>query len=425
LQTPTQQKKLLIISIWESRWSLGQGAGVSDDVHFIEGFTGQGWDLHFLAPEGAEESNAQFKGVTTHTYPNFFRRTMHRSNAFKRLYWPFEFDRVVTPRALEVARTIRPDLILGHTHYTARTAHRCRRKLDIPSAVKLFGIMHLVRTDWPKRKYWFKNWEQLRALRYAQDAWIVLDDGTRGDEILASRGIPPEKIHFLPNGLNVEWRELKFDRSEVRFRYGMKDDAVIVLFLARMVASKRPQDVVRAVARVHKNTEGEIQFVFAGNGDEREACEALARQLGVDHIVSFLGAVPHADVPAVMSAADLFVTTSDITNMAIPTCEALICGVPVVAYDVGATAKVVIPDETGVLVEDGKFNRLADAIAALINDAKKRRRLGQNARKFSRENFTGWDDRIRMEMAIFERLIEEGSAVASPATQSPADSATP
>jgi glycosyltransferase involved in cell wall biosynthesis len=404
--TPTSRRKLLIISIWESRWSLGGAAGVSDDVHFIEGFTRNGWELHFLAPEGAEESNAEFRGVVTHTYPNFFRRTARRSNAFKRVYWPYEFNRVVAPRALQIARDVRPDLILGHTHYSARTTYTCRRKLGIPTAVKLFGVMHLVRTDWPRHKYLFKNWEQLRALRYPQDAWIVLDDGTRGDVILAARGVPPERIHFLPNGLNVEWRDLKFNRPEVRFRYGMKDDAVVVLFLARMVASKRPRDVVRAVPRVHKSTDGEIQFVFAGHGPERAACEELASQLGVDDIVSFLGVVPHADVPAVMSAADVFVTTSELTNMAIPTCEALVCGVPVVAYDVGDTAKVVVPDETGVLVENGNPSRLADALAALINEPKKRARLGQNARKFARDNFTSWEDRIRAEMTIIEGLIE-------------------
>jgi glycosyltransferase involved in cell wall biosynthesis len=406
MEARTSRKKLLIVSIWENRWSLGGAAGVSDDVHFIDGFTKRGWELHFLAPEGAEESNADFKGVITHTYPNFFRRTLSRSNAFKRLYWPYEFNRVVTRRALEVARDIQPSFVLGHTHYSARATHRCRQQLNIPSAVKLFGVMHLVHTDWPRYKYWFKNWEQLRALRYRQDAWIVLDDGTRGDEVLAARGIPRGIIHFLPNGLNLEWRDLRFERSEVRFRFGMKDNAVVVLFLARMVASKRPQDVIRAVARVHKSTEGEIQFVFAGHGPERLACEELAKKLGVDNIVSFLGVVPHADVPAVMSAADVFVTTSELTNMAIPTCEALICGVPVVAYDVGDTAKAVIHDETGVLVDNGNPNRLADALAALINDPKKRVKLGQNARKFAHDNFTSWEDRIQTEMDIIETLIE-------------------
>jgi glycosyltransferase involved in cell wall biosynthesis len=415
LETRTHKKKLLIISIWENRWSLGGEAGVSDDYHFIRGFTNAGWELHFLGPEGAEESNAAFKNVVTHAYPNFFRRTLHRSNAFKRIFWPFEFNRSVTRRALEISREVNPDFILGHTHYTARTIYRCRRKLGIPSAVKLFGVMDLVHTEWSRLKYEFKNFEQLKALRYPQDAWIVLDDGTRGDEILAAQGVPRDKIHFLPNGLNLEWQDLKFNRAETRFRYGMNDGAIVVLFLARLVASKRPQEVIRAVSRVHKNTEADIQFVFAGHGPERPACEALAEQLGVADLVSFLGTIPHDEVPAVMSASDLFVTTSNLTNMAIPTCEALICGVPVVAYDVGDTRKVVVPDETGVLVEDGNPNRLADALAALINEPKKRARLGQNTRKFAREHFTGWDDRIRMEMDIIEGLIEARSAAGTAA----------
>ena len=416
MSTPKDEKRLLIISIWENRWSLGGGAGVSDDVHFIEGFTREGWELHFLGPEGAEQANADFPGVVTHTYPNFFKKTLHRSNAFKRFYWPLEFNRIVPRRAIEVAGEARPALVLGHSHYASRAASHCRDRLGIPSVVKLFGVMDLVHTEWPRHRYLFKNWEQLRALRYTQDAWIVLDDGTRGDTVLAANGVPEDRIHFLPNGLNLEWQQRKFNRVEARFRYGMREDAVVVLFLARLVASKRPQDVIRAVARVHKNTDDEIQFVFAGHGPEQAECEVLARELGVNDIVSFLGAVPHDEVPDVMSASDIFVTTSNLTNMAIPTCEAIICGVPVVAYDVGDTAKVVVPDKTGVLVEDGSPNRLADSLAALINDPKKRSRLGQNSRRFARENFIGWDERIRMEMEIIERLIAERPAATRTST---------
>ncbi len=401
------RKKLLIISIWEKRWAMGGEAGVSDDYYFIRGFTRKGWELHFVAPEGAEESNVVFDNVVTHTYTNFFRETLHRSNAFKRLYWPLAFNRVVTPRALEVATEIGPDFVLGHTHYSARTTYKCRRNLGIPAGVKLFGVMDLVHTEWSHWKYTFKNYEQLRALRYPQDAWIVLDDGTRGDEVLAARGVPADKIHFLPNGLNLDWQSQKFKRGEARSRYGIGEDVTVVLFLARLVASKRPEEVVRAVSRVHKNTDGDILFLFAGHGPERASCQALAHQLGVGDLVKFVGAVPHADVPAVMAASDLFVTTSSLTNMAIPTCEALICGVPVVAYDVGDTSKVVVPDETGVLVEDGNTNRLADAVSFLINDSKKRARLGQNARKFAREHFTSWDERIDMEMKLIESLIEQ------------------
>ncbi len=402
---PHERKRLLVVSPWESEWSLDGKAGVSDDFYFIRGFKHAGFELHFLAPEGVGKTAARADEVKTYTYPNFFHKTRNLPRFVKRMTWPWMFDSVVMPRALSLARSLRPHFVLGHSHYCARTTHRCRRELGIPAGLKLFGVMDLVHTEWPRWKYFFKNFEQIAALRYAQDAWIVLDDGTRGDRVLALRGVPEEKTFFLPNGVNLEWQDATYDRTAARADLGVKHDARVVLFLARFVASKRPQEVVSIIPRVLELTTREVTFVFAGDGPERPACEDLARRLGVSGAARFTGTVQHADVPRVMAASDLFITTSSLTNMAIPTCEAFICGLPAAAYDTGDTNKVVIPGKTGLLVEDGNRTRLADAVAALLDDEDELRRLGENARRFARENFTGWDERIRMELEIINRLI--------------------
>jgi glycosyltransferase involved in cell wall biosynthesis len=402
----SQQKRLLVISPWESPWSLGGEAGVSDDYYFIRGFTRVGFEIHFLVPESAKHAGSPFEGVRTHTYPNFFRLTMRHPIAVKRLLWPSLFNRIVIPRALSLARSIRPHFILGHSHYTTKTTHRCGDELGIPTGVKLFGVMDLVHTEWSRWKYFLKNFEQIVALHHSQDVWIVLDDGTKGDQVLAARGVPAEKIRFLPNGLNLEWQDATYDRTEIRGEFGIDRDATIVLFLARMVASKRPQEVIQIIPRVREKTDADVLFVFAGDGPERSGCEALAKKLGVAELTAFIGIVPHKTVPQIMAASDLFVTTSNLTNMSIPTCEAFVCGLPVVAYDIGDTNKVVVPGETGVLVEDANNAQLADAIASMINNADERHRLGENARRFARENFTDWDDRIQMELDIINALIE-------------------
>lgn len=392
---------------------MGGEAGVSDDAYFIRGFARAGFEVHFLAPEGGEEPDSLFEGLHTHPYPNFFRRTMHRPNAVKRLSWQRMFNRTVLPRALALAQSLQPDFVLGHTHYSTKTTFLCREKLGIPSGVKFFGVMDLVHTEWPRWKYYLKNFEQIAALRYPQDVWIVLDDGTRGDDILASRGVPAGKIRFLPNGLNTEWADASYDRSAIREEYGFPGDAVVVLFLARLVASKRPEEVIRAISPAvekARKARGEVLFVFAGDGPERPKCEALVRSLELEPMTRFVGTVRHADVPRFMAASDLFVTTSSLTNMAIPTCEAFVCGLPVVAYDSGETSKVVVNNQTGLLVDDGNHERLADAIVSLVDDAGARRRLGENARRFARENFTGWDERIQMELDIINEFIKKKAA---------------
>jgi len=397
-------RRLLIVSIWDRMWSLDGAAGVSDDYHFVQGMTEAGWEVHFVAPKSPEPGDP-FPGATTHTYPNFFRATGALPVALKRILWMPFFDAIAAPHAIRLARELRPDVVMGHSHYAARTASRVR-SLGIPSALKLFGVMDLVHTEWPRLKYQFKNAEQISALRHPQDAWIVLDDGTRGGEILRERGLPPEKVHFFPNGLNLEWQDDPARGELVRQDLHIPEGAPVVLFLARLVASKRPEDVLRALPGVLGSQPGTV-LVFAGDGELRGRCEALARQLGVDANVRFAGTIPHARVPQMMAASDVFVTTSSLTNMALPTCEALICGVPVVAYDTGDTARVVRPGETGTLVLDGDTSALAGAVSTLLSDAALRERMSNAAKALAREQFTGWDERVGMERELLEKLASQ------------------
>ena len=71
----TSREKILVLSPWKSRWSLGDGAGVPDDHHFINKFARSGFELHFLVPRGGESDAPQSDGVSIHTYPNFFDAT--------------------------------------------------------------------------------------------------------------------------------------------------------------------------------------------------------------------------------------------------------------------------------------------------------------------------------------------------------------
>jgi glycosyltransferase involved in cell wall biosynthesis len=316
------------------------------------------------------------------------------------------FQLLVVPRSLRLARHLSADAVLGLSYYSTMATRMCARRLGIPSVAKLFGVMDLVHTEWPALKYWFKNFEQIAGMSFPQDAWIILNDGTRGDEVARSRGIPEDRIHFLPNGVNLEWQERQFDRGAARKSYGLPDDADVVLFLARLVESKRPQEVVYAAEKIVSRVPRETTFLFAGDGEERARCEALARELGIADHVRFLGVVPHDDIPQIMAASDLFVSTSRLTNMALPTCEALICGVPVVAYDVGDTASLVRAGETGALVPDGDTGALADAIAGMLADREELARMSQAAAGRASESLTGWDDRVAMELEIFEGLIE-------------------
>ncbi|HKW15678.1 MAG TPA: glycosyltransferase family 4 protein [Candidatus Krumholzibacteria bacterium] len=400
--------RLLVISPWENVWSLadagGVKAGVSDDDRFIDGFTRAGYELHFLRPQGPHDDPR----VVTHTYPNFFRSTAGYPTAARRLLWPSLFNINVVPRALSLARSLAPVVVMGHSHYSTPATWWCRRVTGIPSVVKLFGVMDLVHTEWSATRYYAKNIEQLAALKYPQDAWIVLDDGTRGGDILRARGLPSERVHFLPNGMDLEWMDRKEDRAQARARFKLPLDAKVVLFLARLVDSKRPQDAIAAFARVAGISPG-AHLVVAGDGHLRGACERAVNEAALSGRVSFAGVLPHDDIPVLMAACDVFVSTSTLTNRALPTCEAMMCGVPVVVYDTGDTATVVRHNESGLLAHDGDVDALARGIEQLFADAELRTRLAEGARAVAR-GFSPWSKRIAMELAIIQALAQRKRA---------------
>ncbi|MFH1754843.1 MAG: glycosyltransferase family 4 protein [Candidatus Latescibacterota bacterium] len=405
-QSTNGTKKLLVISPWESVWSLDGKAGVSDDYHFIEKFAKRNYELHFLIPKG--EANDQFAldNLFTHTYFNFFRSTQWLPKPLRRLLIPLLFNLIVMPSALRIARRLRPDFVLGHTHYSSMVTFALCKLQSIPCGVKLFGVMDLVHTEWPRWRYLFKNFEQIIALKFPQDLWIVLDDGTQGDEILHRQGIDKSKIHFLPNGINLEWADLSCDRESARRQLGIPMRSHVVLFLARFVPSKRPQSLLRAIPHVLRSVHEDTRFLFAGDGPTRDDCESLARRLGIAQQTLFIGSVPHKKVPDIFHASDLFVTTSNLTNMAIPTCEAFLCGVPAVAFDVGATKKVVINGATGRTVRDGDVAALAGAITDILNDEEQRKEMGRRAKQFALDHFTSWDERTDRELEIINRWTD-------------------
>jgi len=392
-----------VITPWKRRWELGQTAGLADDYYFIKGFAERGYEVHYVSPRDRAAPDVDVEGYFVHGFPNALQRTERWPTFLRRPLWPALFTAQAIRRATDVARRYPPSVVLGQTHLSAAAVRVVARRMGVPSAVKLFGVEDLDRTDWPRARYLRKNLEQVLALKIPQDAWIILDDGTGGAEAARRNGVPVERIRSLPNGVNLEWLARAPD-AEVPRAYGIDGGDAVVLFLARLTEWKRPDAFIRAVPGVLAATRRPVRFVVAGDGPMRGACEDLAARLGVRSSVRFIGPLPHAQVPDLMAAAAVFVSANRRSNAGIPTCEAMVCGVPVVAFDVGGTHKIVRDHETGRLVPDGDVGALSAAIAALLEDEAARAAMGRRARAFAADSFTAWPDRVRMEIDIVEAL---------------------
>lgn len=165
----------------------------------------------------------------------------------------------------------------------------------------------------------------------------------------------PSKTLFVANGIDVaRFARSEEARSSVRGSLGL-GAGFVWLAIGRFAEAKDYPNMIRALA--HTGTGSTL--LIAGQGDLREATEALAKELGVFERVRFLGL--RRDIAALASAADAFVMSSSWEGLPIALLEATACGLPAVSTDVGGIAQVVRP-ETGRLVSPHDSEALAEAM---------------------------------------------------------------
>ncbi|HZP43035.1 MAG TPA: glycosyltransferase [Candidatus Binatia bacterium] len=163
-----------------------------------------------------------------------------------------------------------------------------------------------------------------------------------------------------------------------------------VLALGRLTPQKGFDLLIDAFARLGTAAYG-VDLLIAGDGPERAALEAAAARLGLGDRVRFLGAVDEARAAALYRGACVVACPSRWEGLPLVCLEAMASGAAVVAAAVDGIPDAVTDGETGVLVGAEDPAALASALAALLADDERRRRLGERARAVARERFA-WAD---------------------------------
>jgi glycosyltransferase involved in cell wall biosynthesis len=183
-----------------------------------------------------------------------------------------------------------------------------------------------------------------------------------------------------------------------------------VLFVGRLVARKGVSTLLEAVKRLAPSLG--LQVSIIGDGPERPALDAQVAREDLRGVVTMRGKVPSAELLRAYRQAGVLVLPAvvdargDTEGLGVVLLEAMSCGTPVVASDIGGITDIVTQEETGLLVPPGDPAALASAIRRLATDAALWRRLAEAGRRRFREDF-GWT-------AIARRWEEVYRAAVSP-----------
>ncbi len=200
--------------------------------------------------------------------------------------------------------------------------------------------------------------------QFAGPRRAILDAANRADAVvsvaaalkttLIECGVQGEKITVLRNGVDLE-RFKPADRAAARRALGV--DGLVLASVGHLIDRKGHDRIIRALGELPEAT-----LVIAGEGPERARLAALARKSGVEARVRFLGTVAHDALAQVYSAADLLVLASLREGWPNVLLEAMACGCPCIASDVGGAGEVIRAPAAGTLLAD----RTPEAIAAAV-----------------------------------------------------------
>ncbi len=188
--------------------------------------------------------------------------------------------------------------------------------------------------------------------------------------------LPEDKLRFIQTGVDTE-RFMPGRNPELRRHWGLGDDAIVFGFAGGLRGEKNLHLLLTAFASA--TLPDDAHLVLIGDGPDRAELEQLAARLGIRERVSFRG---HAsDMSQVMPAFDVFVMSSRTEQTPNALLEAMACGVPVIATDVGDCAALVGPAGASFIVSSNDTTAYADALQRMAASKQVRCELSTLNRK--------------------------------------------
>jgi len=200
--------------------------------------------------------------------------------------------------------------------------------------------------------------------------------------VIKDLGVPEPKVRIIRSGFDLNSITSQNVETNIRNELGLNEDTRVILMAGRLRPVKGIDYGIRAFTKLVEDVPN-AHLIIAGDGEERENLEGLARSLSVHEKSTFLGV--RSDLPGLLRESDAFLLPSLNEGFPRVAVEALAIGCPVVATNVGGTLEIVIDGQTGIIVESKNPGQMADGLSNLLNDRALTRGLVESGKNLAGE----------------------------------------
>jgi len=318
--------------------------------------------------EGSMHDDCRLSSVRLHLEPAL-GRSVHPWNDF-----------IALLRLTRLIRRGRYDVVHTHSSKAGVLGRIAARLAGAPVVVHtVHGWPFSQEESFMHRALWV-NLE--RSCARLADAIVVVGsaDREKGLELGIGRA---DQYHLIRSGIDVDhYRGAGVDRGQVRSRLGLPPRAFVVGSVGRLSRQKAPLDLLGAFEPVAR-ARADAHMVIVGDGPDRPAVEAAVRNLRLAERVHLAGL--RRDVPALMSAFDVFALASHWEGLPRVLPQAMAAGLPIVASRANGVPDAVVNGENGWLVDVGDVAGMSRRLLELSNDPSRARRMGERGRERAEE----------------------------------------
>jgi glycosyltransferase involved in cell wall biosynthesis len=248
------------------------------------------------------------------------------------------------------------------------------------------------------RKVAYSNLE-MRTCKNADH--IVVVSQVIKNELISRLKIDEKKISFIPSGVDTRiFKRPAKEASEEDIREKYCIPGKYCIFVGQLL----PRKGVDLLVKAFKNMEADVRCVIVGEGPERTKLSKFINDLSLQDKVKLVGAVPLADLVKLYASASFFVLPSLSEGLPLVILEATACGLPVIAFKVGGIPDVIKNGYNGFLAQPKDIDQIHDMIELLSDDEELRKKMANQAYKFTKENFS-WDKTAEKHVKIYKNLL--------------------
>lgn len=261
----------------------------------------------------------------------------------------------------------------------------------------------------------YHPWSRIAAMRLLlptvarRASAIIAPTRLARRDLLETLDLPPERVHVVYEAA-PEWFHRVEDAAQLdalRAKYRLPEE--FTLFVGTLEPRKNLERLIRAVALAHRRGRP-IPLVLVGPSGwhldgrhGRPGLHALVRELGLEPHVHYLGYVPTADLPGLLTLATVFAFPSLYEGFGLPAVEAMACGAPVLTSR--DTAMDEVCGDAAHLVDPYSLEGIADGLEQLFSDPALRQCLSQRA--LQQAQLYSWERAAAETVAIYRQVLGE------------------